>query len=341
MLPSSQTMTFEEFAQDHWGDISDLTESQKKLARQQYDDYYSKTHKAQKGFKSSHFDEPNILVHLRMNTRTDAGGNKVLFLEEIQSDWGQKGRNEGFKKTINERKKEILETKGVKIQDNGGSYYGVMFGDQLLTSIPKESWDDGVSGTIADVERVLNKYNPNQDTPSAPFITDTNAWTKLGLKVALKEAVAQGAERIAWTTGEQQNDRYDLSKQVDRIDVERVEGQKDLFFVDITMPNGEVNYLEVENGRVRNDESVYQGQRLEDLVGKEVAEKILKGGTQTLQGEGLKVGGKGMKGFYGEPSEGKEGIVGSVAKALVKELTGAPIVKIGRASCRERVSSPV
>ena len=36
---------------------------------------------------------------------------------------------------------------------------------------------------------------------------------KLGLKTALKEAVAQGAERIAWTTGEQQNERYDLSKQ--------------------------------------------------------------------------------------------------------------------------------
>ena len=47
-------------------------------------------------FKSSHFDEPNILVHLRMNTRTDANGNKVLFLEEVQSDWGQKGKKEGF-----------------------------------------------------------------------------------------------------------------------------------------------------------------------------------------------------------------------------------------------------
>ena len=29
--------------------------------------------------------------------------------------------------------------------------------------------------------------------------------------LALKEAVAQGAERIAWTTGEQQNERHGLS----------------------------------------------------------------------------------------------------------------------------------
>ena len=55
----------------------------------------------------------------------------------------------------------------------------------------------------------------------APFVTDTNAWTKLGLKVALKEAVAQGAERIAWTTGEQQNERYDLSKEIDNIYVQK------------------------------------------------------------------------------------------------------------------------
>ena len=40
-------------------------------------------------FESTHFAEPNILVHLRMNTRTDADGNKVLFLEEVQSDFQQ------------------------------------------------------------------------------------------------------------------------------------------------------------------------------------------------------------------------------------------------------------
>ena len=48
-------------------------------------------------FKSSHWEEPNVLVHLRMNTRTDSDGNKVLFLEEVQSDWGQKGKKDGYR----------------------------------------------------------------------------------------------------------------------------------------------------------------------------------------------------------------------------------------------------
>lgn len=47
-------------------------------------------------FRSSHWDESNILSHIRFNERTDAEGRKVLFIEEIQSDWGQKGKKEGF-----------------------------------------------------------------------------------------------------------------------------------------------------------------------------------------------------------------------------------------------------
>ena len=47
-------------------------------------------------FRSSHFDQPNILAHVRFNERTDADGKRVLFIEELQSDWAQKGRKEGF-----------------------------------------------------------------------------------------------------------------------------------------------------------------------------------------------------------------------------------------------------
>jgi ribosomal protein S18 acetylase RimI-like enzyme len=47
-----------------------------------------------KGFVADHFDQPNILAHVRLNDRTDADGNKVLFVEEIQSDWHQAGRQQ-------------------------------------------------------------------------------------------------------------------------------------------------------------------------------------------------------------------------------------------------------
>ena len=76
----------------------------------------------------------------------------------------------------------------------------------------------------------------------------------------------------------------------------------------------------------------YRAEELENVVGKEVAEKIINGEgdkfttgkdnrlTSTeLSGLNIKVGGKGMKGFYGSPTEGSLGIVGNVAKSLFKQ----------------------
>src|SRR5690606_14708163 len=47
-------------------------------------------------FKSSHWDEPNIIAHARVNDRIDADGKRVLFIEEIQSDWALEGRKKGY-----------------------------------------------------------------------------------------------------------------------------------------------------------------------------------------------------------------------------------------------------
>ena len=47
-------------------------------------------------FLSRHFDEPNVVVHARFNERTDGDGRSMLFIEEIQSDWHQKGRRYGY-----------------------------------------------------------------------------------------------------------------------------------------------------------------------------------------------------------------------------------------------------
>jgi len=141
-------------------------------------------------FESSHFDEPNILVHLRMNTRTDANGNKVLFLEEVQSDWGQKGKKEGFE--IKEEDRWNFEP----IKRNGEivAWKIQLKSDNNIGGIGNTKQD-----AIADAnKRYGTEINVFEKTPkgvpSAPFVTDTNSWTKLGLKVALREAVKQGEQ---------------------------------------------------------------------------------------------------------------------------------------------------
>jgi hypothetical protein len=264
-------------------------------------------------FRSTHFDEPNILVHLRMNTRTDAEGNKVLFLEEVQSDWGQKGKKEGFANKDEKFNARKTYDGYWEITGDNGRFVGNVMPDEASTA--QEA-----------VSVVNNRISQNQShkfrqgTPEAPFVTDTNAWTKLGLKVALKEAVKQGADKIAWTTGEQQNERYDLSKSVDSVAYRKNE-------------DGTYHIMAVKgDDRVLDERSVAEN-KIEDYVGKEVAKRIINEegeeakafqGNKTitlkeLTGEQLKVGGKGMKGFYGEPKENKLGIVGEVAKKLFKQ----------------------
>ena len=263
-----------------------------------------------KTYKSDHWSELNILVHLRMNERTDADGNKVLFVEEVQSDWGQEGREKGFYKTkeqaVEEWKKKAIE-KGLSEKPTQEELAEFFMNNPEL----RKEREKILEGNYGGVN-------------SAPFVTNTEAWTKLGLKVALQKAVEAGADKIAWTTGEQQNERYDLSEQVDSIN---------------PLVNADGTYdLEIykDGKRLKTIEGVPEN-NVQDYVGKEVAQKIIEDGKfwknearkandsiqlKKLSGLDLQVGGSGMKGFYGSPTENSKGIVGKSAEKLVKELTG-------------------
>lgn len=242
-------------------------------------------------FRADHFDEANIITHLRMNTRTDTDGKKVLFLEEVQSDWGQKGKREGFNIPPLSAKEESRYWELVKLDD--------ISADEIL---------ELKTLTNKRAKQIENKNG----IPTAPYVTNTNAWVKLGLKVALKEAVKQGADRIAWTTGEQQIERYDLSKFIKRIDFIRM-GEDRYKYEAAGLDGKRIAY---------DDDGTTSLEEIEGMFGKDIAEKVKsdKYGDLRLQGDGLKVGGKGMKAFYGDAQT--PGIVGNVAKALVKELTG-------------------
>lgn len=68
-------------------------------------------------FSGGHFEEPNVLAHIRLNDRTDASGARVLFVEELQSDFGQRfRRSQGqIAKSVADNWTSIVK----KMKDNG------------------------------------------------------------------------------------------------------------------------------------------------------------------------------------------------------------------------------
>ena len=56
------------------------------------------TKNGDKNYWSTHFlQDPNVLAHMRVQDRKGPNGEKILHVEEIQSDWHQAGRRKGYK----------------------------------------------------------------------------------------------------------------------------------------------------------------------------------------------------------------------------------------------------
>ena len=250
-------------------------------------------------FKSSHWDEPNPVTHMRTNERT-IGNTASHHIEEVQSDWHQKGRTEGYadpdpaKRDIAARELLTAESELKKqIRRSDQSHY-------------KEAIDNQVefhANPERDVEFAEQWFGPEQQSaalrymaakrefsalaggvPDAPF---KKTWPDLTMKQALRDAVENGKDRLSWTPGEAQAKRYDLSKQVDSVhynpDTQRLVAKR-----------GNSNVI---------DQNGVPPDKLADYVGKDVARKIMGeepnvNGLRSLRGENLKVGGEGMNEFY-------------------------------------------
>lgn len=207
-------------------------------------------------FKSSHYEEPNILAHIRFNDRTDVDGKKVLFVEEVQSDWHQAGRQKGYKS--NQKVTYEIEKQGGDTHPDRGSYAVTYYDDQGV----RLGWDGGYrteeSARIAAEER---KGLRAKGVPDAPF---KKTWPMLAFKRMVRYAAENGYDRIAWTTGEQQAARYDLSKQISKVEYEPTsEKMGDLIGYD-------------HSGRKVLDQEDVSYDKLADYIGKDAAGKLIE-----------------------------------------------------------------
>lgn len=227
-------------------------------------------------FRSSHWDTPNVLAHLRMKDRDNG---KTLHVEEIQSDWGQKGREQGFydpQKPI-----EVFHT------GTGKTVHATN--------------DLGEAKTIAEKLGPQYDYGHQDDekVPQGPYVGNTQHWTDLAVKHALTEAAKGGHDRVVFSPGEANADMYGQRKEVGTLKFLKSKN------------SGEAGILSAysKDGRRSSQHEIESNADLSKLIGKENAANLLAQAptpqpdegedryAHTLQGP-LKVGGHGMVDYY-------------------------------------------
>jgi hypothetical protein len=229
-------------------------------------------------YTSSHWDEANILAFTRLNDRVDAEGNRVLHVEEIQSDWHQEGRKKGYQGDAVDP--DSLPN-GYKIIETDGGFVAANENGPASGSLIRATREEAAKAFALDRSEGLGRQ-----VPDAPF---RKTWHEFALKKIIRMAAEGGYDKVTWTTGEQQAERYDLSKSI-----------------------GEIKYKKYETGTYRlvvnsvDGDRIYSSgstteEKMHSVLGKEMAQKVISSATdteQTLKGLDLKVGGEGMKGFY-------------------------------------------
>lgn len=250
---------------------------------------------------------------------TSGAKEKVLFVEEIQSDWAQEGRDEGFlsDKPLFTRG----EVKAISAPDPQATqpelfWYFEVPGNVLQISKSRFPTEDAALDYVVNVK---SKDNSTRKIPTAPFVTDTKAWTALVVKRLLRYAAENGFDRIAWTTGAQQAERYRLSKFVEKITAARSKDGK--YYIRAEREDGSSVIADY-----------YEENKLAGTIGKELAEKIIKqpDGDHVYEGLDLDVGGQGMREFY-------DRIVPSVVNDVAKKLGGGKVETVSMGGQAGRV----
>lgn len=312
--------------------VSNIAEAQRL-----YQEKYGELPRGSDNYKSSHWEEPNIVAHVRSNVREMPRDIPAADVERRAGLLAEKHRLEvEYHRAVDKLRKNDpagraqLQDKWARIQQlseeagpepkplrslhleevqsdwhQAGRRKG--YKDENSKAARDEAynkWGDAYEKNPHSEEtkqlRQLYEEAQQHHVDSAGGVPDApwkKTWHELALRRMIRLAAEEGMDRISWTPGEAQAARYDLSKSIDTVEFRRSSKDAERGLLIAKGKNGS-NVL---------DKKVSVSE-LPDVIGKEAADKLLKQeynqthasgtGHQRLENADLKVGGEGMRGFY-------------------------------------------
>lgn len=190
---------------------------------------------------NAHWDEKGVLAHARIDDMQTSNG-KMLFIEEIQSDWHNaaevkisKDKKKGYAsreeiitgKTFVKLRESIGEKMSVhpqgfknyakwfnetakmagielKIESSNGRYYLLNMGFIELNVDDYSDFRNGLFDFLSDADYEYNTINSN--VPEAPF--SNGKYIEYVMKRLIRMAAEEGYDSIGWTTAKMQEDRW-------------------------------------------------------------------------------------------------------------------------------------
>ena len=256
---------------------------------------------------------------VRFGETTDGEGRRVLVIDEIQSNRHQEGREKGYvsagdieaaRNALAER--ELAIRKRMSEIDARMRAIIAMIPDDVVGIVARSKYrrnmheneeylrlDDEREALSSELSRMRREVEAMEKrlVPDAPFEKN---WHEMVMKRMLRYAAEMGYDKVAWTKGAQQAERYELGRQVDEI---RVWDNSDGVHTVVGIKDGQ----QVFSRETQGGES-----GLAEVVGKDMARKAYSNlheggdgymtgdGYVSLRGKDLSVGGVGMRGFYDE-----------------------------------------
>jgi len=239
--------------------------------------YGTEASASENDFKSGHWGTPNVVAHVRMDDRDNG---KTLHVQEVQSDWGQHGREHGFydpKKPI-----EVFHT------GTGETVHAT----------------DDMGEAKAKAEQLGPQYDygrqDDEKAPQGPYVGNTQQWTDLAVKHALTEAAKGGHDRVVFSPGQANADMYGQRNPITEADL-------------VSDPNypeilGHLHTYDSASRKQNAPIQVENETHLAKILGKEHARDILAEPLSNLSSSGMKsqfisgpnmaIGGHGMVDYY-------------------------------------------